>query len=195
MAQTATITQSPLWDRVYLPSTTNPTENKFFVVPAGSADPNNAGTPKTKADTNMLNAGRLSDPESFDVFGIALSADFDDATEADLSNINNTSWIEFYVGGGQTLAWEGPTRLLTAGCGFAFTKTNGLPQNGYPAPSAIYMFKKQIVIGINESFYVSLKSSGAFSLTGNRKLMCKLHGDHYMVDVKDAQGRSLRRSA
>lgn len=197
MAQTAPITDTPIWDRIYLPSTTSPLENLFFAVPRGQPDPNNSsGGAKTKADTSMTRASTLPEPESFTVRKIRLILDANTA-EADFATIVNTSWLELRTSGGAIIAWEAPSYIVPAGVGLVFTKSNASTgQNGMPSPAAVYTLVRPVELFIGEQFNVHIFFSSTPTFAAAVKIRCVLEGDHYMIDVVDpASKRSLRRAA
>jgi hypothetical protein len=196
VAQTPKITQTSLWDRIYLLSTASQ-EKRFFAVPFGQPDPDNTGAgAKQISDTNLGTAQRLNDPESFDCYSIQFILQ-SGTPEADADDIFNKAWLEFYTGGGQILSWQSPAKVVTAGMGYPASSASTVhAQNGFPSPGAIVMFKYPIVIGINENFYVSIKFGSALALAAARYVSLVLNGDHYMVDVIDpSTGQSTRRSA
>lgn len=195
MAQTQPITDEPLYDRINILSTTSPQDVPFFTVQLGQTDPNGGTTGKTYADTNMQRSAQLSEPESFTVRKIRLMADVNTA-EADMIKILNTSWLEFQTNGGSIVAWRSPSLIVPAGTGVGFTNAAATtPQNGFNSPSAVYTFVRPLELFINETFKVVIRFSSVPSLSALVKLRCVLEGDHYLVNVTDANGVSTRRAA
>lgn len=204
MAQTAEITDSPIWDTpVVLAAGPSGNQIDVFTKPQNAND--EASTNKTKTQTSLGQTGRLDEPESFDVVFLQVIYLFG-TREIDVINIENTSYVEFYTAGTQTRAWEAPKMLLVSGGGFPFTGANSLTQGtpgqpGYPSPMAIYKLDRPIMLGINESFRAQWKFnglSGALLPSSNVSSRWILRGPHYLVDVvaKDSTGKeySTRRS-
>ena len=193
MAQTALITDEPLYDRVYILSTTSPLDLVFFAVPQGSADPNNNTVTKTPVETNMSSQGRMPNPESFDAYSIRLVPDLD-ASRADMVKLMNESYVEFRTSGNSIVAWRSASCIITAGTGFPYSGTDS-PQLGYPAPQAILKFRRPIIISEGETFSVHLVFSSTPSLGANRKVRAFLEGDHYMVSRTDARVANVAQAA
>lgn len=182
MAQSAPITEEPLYDRVFILSTTSPVDLFFFTTPKGLVDPNTTGA-KTYADTNMTQASRLPNPESFDIESIQLIFDMA-ATIADETKYFNTSWIEIANSAGSNVAWRGPAKIVLAGAGLVAiggpTSAN-VGQNGYSSVASIMRFQIPIRLDVGETFFVKSSFSAVQSLAADNKVHCVLGGKHYTV--------------
>ena len=176
MSNCPAITDEPLWDRVTVLSTTSPMRLQLFQVPHGNYDPYESycTQPKGRADTSMYqHGGRLGGNESFTVEAIELSLD-DAATyppgapDSDVAKLWALAHFELRTENDRALVFSAP---------LASVRGNKVRWN----------LKRKIHIDRGEGFGAAINFSRAPSLSRDRKVMCVLYGDHYMVPVH-AQG-------
>ena len=196
MAQSPLILDNPIHDTVVILKA-GPAQGQInvFTKPQGQA--NEAGVSKTFIDTSLTEAGKLPEPESFDVH--YLQAIYLNVPEQDVEQIEALSYCVFQNAGNQIKAFQCTKTLITSGVGFPYTANPGLgtaaPANwGYPAPMAVYMLDHPILLGINETFQLQWKFQ-TVALSANVPVRVIIRGPHYMVDVIDqTTGVSTRRS-
>jgi len=180
------VDNEPLYDTLVLPSSLLPGEYCWFTSGLGgtiSATVNASGV-KQRCETNLSNAGRLPEPERFEVVGFRLVADLG-SNGVDWGTVLNRSYLEIRVGGSSTAMHRVPCRIITSGTGFVTTATSGgLAGNiGWPEPSAILTFAPDstVVIELNENFQVCLIVCSTQTLAGGSAaipVQCILEGYH-----------------
>lgn len=181
------VDNEPLYDTLVLPSALVAGEYCWFSTGIGgtiSTAVNTTGA-KARCETNIVNNGRLPEPERFEIVAFRLVPDFTSST-VDWATVLQRSYLEIRVGGGTTPMHRTPCRTITAGTGFlsAGTVTTGLMSSvGWPDPSAISTFAPDttVVIELNENFSVCLIVCSAQSLSGASAaipVQCILEGFH-----------------
>jgi hypothetical protein len=180
------VDNEPLYDTLVLPSALTPGEYCWFTVPIGGAISAtvNASGAKGRCETNLTNAGRLPEPERFEVVAFRLVADFQ-SNSADWGTVLNRSYLEIRVGGGTTPMHRVPCRLITSGTGQITSAATGAGAGniGLPAPQAVLTFAPDttVVIELNENFSVCLIVCSTQTLSGGSAAipaMCVLEGYH-----------------
>ena len=155
------VDNEPLYDTITLPSLLVPGEYCFFSTGIGGAIDTsvNSGGFKQRCETNIVNAGRLPEPERFEIVAFRLVPDFT-ANTADWAKVLQRSYLEIRVGGGTTPMHRTPCRTIMAGAGFVSSgvSTTVMASVGWPEPSAIATFAPDttVVIELNENFSVCL---------------------------------------
>jgi len=149
----------------------------FFQTPIGAT--------KTKNSTNMIQAGRLEDPQRF--FVTALRFIFaSDVLSVDINAFLSAYYCEFYIG--QKIYQEGPLVLFPGGAGVQ-GQTSRTDEsnwnNGAPCPSAINLLGEEGVwILQGQQFRCEVKTSTTFT-TSNASaatgldMLCVLDGIIY----------------
>jgi len=181
------VDNEPLYDVLSLPSSLSAGEYCFFTVPIGGtiASAINSSAVKSRCETNLTNAGRLPEPERFEILAFRLVFD-QGANAADIGKILNRSYFEIRVGGQTTAMHRCPTRVITSGAGILSSASGaaGVTQSlGLPVPQAVLTFSPDttVVIELNENFSVCLVVCDAQSLSGGSAaipVMCVLDGYH-----------------
>jgi hypothetical protein len=112
----ADIVKWVLYDRFqFAPSTTVPSNFKYFTQPIGTAG-------KTKVDTNLDQVQRLSDPLWFNTEGVGFF--FGPLnTLADITAFLQSEYMEYWVG--QKVYLEGPVQCFPAGAGLTGVAAGG----------------------------------------------------------------------
>jgi hypothetical protein len=174
------VDNEPLYDLLTLPSTLSAGEYCFFQVPLGGTDPFGAASnSKTRCETNCTNAGRLPEPERFEIVAYQLVPNFA-STAADVVIAFNRSYFEIRTGGSSTVAHRVPTRLITAGTGI-FRTDAAASVVGNPQPQSILSFSPEttIVIELNENFQACLiVCASGLTLSAVLPIMCVFQGYH-----------------
>lgn len=167
-----------LYDRVTVATNTATASSYIFFQTPISAT-------KTKVDTNLIQAGRLEDPQRF--FVTALRFIFSsDVKNVDIQTFLKRYYCEFWVG--QKIYQEGPLVLFPGGAGVAgfTTKTDSANwNNGVPNPSAINLLGEEgIWILQGQQFRVETKAATVFTTSNasdatGLNILCVLDGILY----------------
>lgn len=183
------VDNEPLYDTISLPSSLTPGEYCWFSVPLGGtiATAINSTGAKDRCETNLQNAGRLPEPERFEIVAFRLIADFT-ANALDVARIMQRSYLEIRVGGSTTPMHRTPCRIITSGTGFSGTGATaaaGIAHSnlGWNNPSSVLTFAPDttVVIELNENFQVCLIVCSTQTLDGGSAavpMMCVLEGYH-----------------
>lgn len=181
------VDNEPLYDTIVLPSALAPGEYCWFATGIGGniSTAVNATGAKARCETNIVNNGRLPEPERFEIVAFTLIPDFLSDTE-DWAKVLSRSYLEIRVGGGTTPMHRTPCRTIMAGAGFLSSSgsTNGVMSSvGWPDPSAIPTFAPDttVVIELNENFSVCLIVCSSQTLDGASAaipVQCVLQGFH-----------------
>jgi hypothetical protein len=140
---------------------------------------------KTKNETNLIQAGRLEDPQRF--FVTALRFIFSsDMLSTDIVRFLKNYYVEFWVG--QKIYQEGPLVLFPGGAGVSGHSTLTDDSNwnhGFPSPQAINLLGEEgIWILQGQQFRAEVKTSAAFttselSNSQGLNILCVLDGILY----------------
>ncbi len=167
-----------LYDRVTVATNTvTATSIIFFQTPISAT--------KTKNDTNLIQAGRLEDPQRF--FVTALRFIFaSDILSADLNAFLSVYFCEFYIG--QKIYQEGPLVLFPGGAGVQ-GQTSRTDEsnwnNGVANPAAINLLGEEgIWILQGQQFRTEVKTSATFTTSNataatGLDILCVLDGILY----------------
>jgi hypothetical protein len=151
-----------LYDRTIIATNAaTPTSQLFFTVPTGQPV---GAVPKPKTDTNMVQSGRLEDPQRFFMTALRIIV-ASDALSVDLNALLSNYFLEFWIGG--KIYQEGPLVLFPGGAGVSgfSTKTNESNwNNGIPSPAAINLLGEEGVwILQGQQFRVEMKTTNVFT--------------------------------
>jgi hypothetical protein len=181
------VDNEPLYDTLVLPSSLTPGEYCWFATGVGgSIDTSvNSGGAKQRCETNVVNAGRLPEPERFEIVAFRLVPDFT-ANSKDWAKVLQRAYLEIRVGGGTTPMHRVPARIITSGTGFISSgaSVSGIGAAvGWPNPSSILTFAPDttVVIELNENFSVCLIVCSTQTLDGGSAVVpvqCVLEGYH-----------------
>ena len=172
-----------LYDRrIIATNTATPTSHLFFTVPVGQ---DVSSTPKPKTDTNMVQQGRLEDPQRFFMTALRFII-ASDALSLDLNALLSNYFCEFWIGG--KIYQEGPLVLFPGGAGvsgFSTLTAESNWNNGVPNPSAINLLGEEGVwILQGQQFRVEMKTTNAFTTSNvvgstGLDILCVLDGILY----------------
>lgn len=158
----------------------------FFNVPIGGA--------KTKADTNLEQVSRLSDPQFMNVQSIGFYFT-GNMVKIDVDQFLNNYWYEFWVG--QKIYSEGPLQSAASGYGLnGYTTMNNIGTNNLGNPNGTHLqfnlvLPPPVGDGLNgvsilqgQTFYVKVFAGATFALAAaaaptngiGLNLMCFLTG-------------------
>jgi len=144
----------------------------FFQVPISGTKP--------KEDTNMIQAGRLEDPQRF--FVTALRIVMASAmSPVDIDEFQKKYYCEFYIG--QKIYQEGPLVLFPGGGGVQGMSTatsQAFWNNGAPDPRAINLLGEEGVwILQGQQFRVEVKTTTTFTMATAQNILVVLDGILY----------------
>lgn len=153
-----------LYDRTIIATNTaTPTSQLFFTIPTGQ-QVGVAAVPKPKTDTNMVQSGRLEDPQRFFMTALRIIV-ASDALTVDLNALLSNYYLEFWIGG--KIYQEGPLVLFPGGAGVSgfSSKTNESNwNNGVPSPSSINLLGEEGVwILQGQQFRVEMRTTNVFT--------------------------------
>lgn len=166
----------PLYDRIYVGDA--PGEALFFATGLGGAmwgaPPGTVSSwGKMRVDTNMPNAGRLPEPERFEVKGISLTVR-EDAPDAFVTWLRHETYFELRIGGGTLASHREPSWGLVK----RFKTGAVLEDDLYVRPPAMRFDQGlEPVIDRNENFSCAIIASTAAPVPPER-VRCILHGIH-----------------
>jgi hypothetical protein len=168
----ASANRSPLYDSRAIATTTPVgTSYDFFGQITGGAI--------GRETTNMQQAFRLPDPNSFLLYGMRIVVI---GNQADLESLYQRYVFQLIIG--ETTFIEGPPEFFPAGGGTSGSTnvTSGfLVTNGVPASNSTFMIPDDCLVQINpgDTFRVRMQSSVGFSTTAALFIRVILDGKHW----------------
>jgi hypothetical protein len=167
------ITQ-PLYDSGTFTSAST-TALTFFSTPLGSGTTSWGGTAaKNLVDTNMVLAGQLPSPWTFDIFTVQVQLQ-PNITAADAVALMNAVSFELIIGAKTWL--QIPAICLAGGAGINPSGvTTSVSSNGFPDPRSVFALSRPITLLENENFAGRLVWNAAVTLAVSPQAVRVLFG-------------------
>lgn len=167
------VDNEPLYDRIRLPRVVAPGEYSFFVLPLSGW----REFGKTRVDTHMVNAGRLQEPERFEITGVSLVVR-DDAPPDFVTWLRHEPYFEIRVGGSGMVVHREPTWSLVRRVG---TRDVMEDERVRRPPMLVFPRDATIRIELNENFQACIIVASEW--TGGHEaeaqsVRCIFHGWH-----------------
>lgn len=178
--------KQPIYDTEILKSATSTSQIIYFAKPQGSADASGQITSKTVAETNLTQAGQITVPNQFKLFGFLYEVQYG-LNYSDYNLIYNTAAYEFIFGGTRTYLQVPLTRIpqgmgtegFAALDGNSTSTTTVAAHNGLGMVSNYYNFEyKKATMHIQSAENFQTKVSwygGAISTTGGSNIRTRAY--------------------